>query len=165
MKKIIFVLLILALPVSASTDGAKRETVEQLLKVMNVDKTIDAMYAQMDQMFLGMAKEIGVKESEQQIFDKFMSKAAASMKEEMTWEKMKEPMIDVYLKHYTEKEINDMLAFYDTESGKSIINKMPAVMEDSMLISQKMFKEFIPRLKGLSEELQKELKQARMKPQ
>jgi hypothetical protein len=94
-----------------------------------------------------------------------MSKAAAAMKGEMTWEKMKEPMIDVYLKHYTEIEINDMLAFYNTESGKSIIKKMPAVMEDSMLISQKMFKEFMPRLKGLSDELQKDLKQARMKPQ
>jgi hypothetical protein len=58
-----------------------------------------------------------------------MSKAAAAMKGEMTWEKMKEPMIDVYLKHYTEIEINDMLAFYNTESGKSIIKKMPAVME------------------------------------
>lgn len=166
MKKIMVVVFMMVLPVVCVADNeAKRESIEQLLVVMNVDAMIDSMYTQMDRMFQGMAKELGVKESEREIFDKFMSKTAAAMKEEMTWVKMKEPMIDVYIKNYSEEEINDMLAFYESESGRSIIKKMPAVMADSMLISQNMLKDFMPRLKELSAELENDLKQARNKGQ
>ena len=56
----------------------------------------------------------------------------------MNWAKMKKPMIKIYLKHYSEKEIKDMVAFYKSDSGQSMIQKMPAVMGDSMLLSQEM---------------------------
>jgi hypothetical protein len=162
MKKIALVLLLLIVPVLVNAENnVQRETVERLLEVMKADKMIDAMYSQMDQMFVGFAKELNVKEDERPIFDKFMSKAVATMKEEMTWEKMKDPMINVYMKHYTETEINDLLVFYSSESGKSIINKIPAVMQDSMLISQSMLKEFMPKLMKMSEELSKDLMTAR----
>ena len=164
MKKAAMVLLIAMIPIFVSAEGnVKRETVERLLSVMNVEKMIDSMYSQMDQMFVGMAKQLDIKESEQPIFDKFMLKVASAMREEMTWQKMKEPMIDIYIKHYTESEINDLLAFYSSDSGRSIINKMPAVMQDSMLISQSMLRDFMPKMKELSKELGKELKLARSK--
>jgi hypothetical protein len=164
MRKLLVILFvsIFLFPIASNADtNTKRKTVEQLMVSMKVDKMLDSMYSQMDQMFVGMAQELGVKESERQIFDKFMSNVAKAMKEEMTWDKLKEPMIDIYLKHYSEKEINDMLAFYNSESGKTIIDKMPLVTKESMQISQQLFKGFLPRLKMLSDELQKELQQAR----
>ena len=67
----------------------------------------------------------------------------------MNWEKMKEPIVEVYLKHYTHREISDMTAFYDSETGRSMIRKMPVVMQDTMLISQSILKDFLPRLQVL----------------
>lgn len=153
--------LLMAPSLVNADDKDQRRQVERLLEVMKVEQAIDSMYSQIDQMFVGMAKELGVKQSEQPIFDRYMQKVAAAMKEEMTWQKMKEPMIDVYMKHYSKAEINDMLAFYSSESGRSIIAKMPSVMQDSMQISQAMFREFMPRLKQLSTELREELAQSR----
>jgi hypothetical protein len=164
MNKLLIVLFAVLLPFASSADtNAKRETVEHLMVIMKVDDMMNSIYSQMDQMFQGMAKELGVKESEQHLFDKYMSDMAKAMKEEITWEKFKEPMIDIYLKHYSEREINDMLAFYKSESGQSTIDKMPVVMEESMSISQKMFIDFLPKLKGLSTEFHAELQQARTK--
>ncbi len=166
MKQLIFTLILMMTSTLASAENAvKRESVEHLLEVMKVEATIDAMYSQLDQMFLGMAKQLGIRESEQHIFDNFMSRMATAMEEEMTWEKMKDPMIDIYIKHYSETEINDLLKFYSTDSGKAIISKMPLVMHDSMLVSQSMIKDFMPRIKELSIELNKELKQARNEKQ
>ncbi len=162
MRKLAFILFILIAPTIANAEkSVQRETVERLLEVMHAEQIITTMYSQIDQMFAGIAKNLGVKESEQEIFNKFMSKVVAAMKKEMTWQKMKDPMIDIYIKHYTETEINDLLAFYSSKSGKSILKKMPAVMQDSMLISQSMLREFIPKIRTISEELNKELQMTR----
>ncbi len=166
MRTIVFAILLLSISFATQAgSGVKRETVEQLLHVMNAEKMIDSMYSQMDNMFVDLAQQLGVNESERPIFDRFMSKMAHVMKEEMTWAKMKEPIIDIYLKHYTEKEIKDLLAFYSTDSGKAMINKMPVVMQESMLITQSMMKDFMPKIKELSEEMRDELAATRTKSQ
>lgn len=110
-----------------------------------------------------MGKQLGIKESEQPVFDRYMAKVASAMKQELTWEKMKGQIIEIYMKHYTEKEMEDMLAFYSTESGKSIIRKMPKVAQESMIITQTFMKDFMPKMKTLSEELYSELKEERCK--
>lgn len=162
MKGIVVCFLLFALPgISYSEDKSKRESVEKLLILMNVESIIDTMYSQMEQLMVGMGQQLGVKPSEQEIFDKFMSKTVSIMKKEMSWAKMKEPMMQIYLKHYSEKEIQDMVVFYNSESGKSMIQKMPEVMKDSMLLSQKMVKDFIPKMQEMSEELKEELAAAR----
>ena len=162
MKRIIVCFLLFTLPgISYSADESKRESVEKLLVLINADSMIDTVYSQMDQVMQRMGQQLGVKPSEQEIFDKFISKMVSMMKSEMNWAKMKEPMIKIYLKHYSEKEIQDMIAFYKSDSGQSMIRKLPAVMRDSMLLSQKMVKGFIPKLKKMSKELEEELAAAR----
>lgn len=162
MKKIMLIVLLITTPmVSNAESDTKRETVDKLLIAMNMDGMVDDMFSQVEKSLLGMRKDLGVKESEQQIFENYIAKVTSAMKEEMTWERMKGPMIDVYLKHYSQKELDDMLAFYDSETGKSIINKMPAIMAESVPVTQDMHNKFMSRLNVLSKDLRKELKQAR----
>ena len=163
MKRLIVVALGLLLSLGVYAQDSKRKSVEELLRVTKMDSMIDSMYGQMHQMFEGMAKQLGVKPEEQPIFDAYINKVFSVMKEDMNWEKMKEPMIDIYLKHYTEKEIQDMLVFYESETGRSMVAKMPAVMADSMHISQEMLKSFLPKMQIMAQELQTELKKNRDK--
>ncbi|WMN61540.1 DUF2059 domain-containing protein (plasmid) [Pseudoalteromonas xiamenensis] len=72
-------------------------------------------------------------------------------------DKMRADIIDVYLKHYTEKEISDMLAFYESESGRSMLTKMPQVMSDTMQVSMKMVQSFLPKIQELSQEFNEKL--------
>ncbi|MFA5501787.1 MAG: DUF2059 domain-containing protein [Sulfurovaceae bacterium] len=164
MKKLIFILLVLLHSVFANADDiAKRESVEKLLKVMNVDSMVEVMYSETEQMYPKIAKDLKLTKSEQHIFNKFILNVTKVMKEEITWEKLKEPIIGIYMKHYSEKEINDLLAFYDTETGQSIIKKMPIVMKDSMMVSRTMLIELAPKFNKFSEDMLKELKQVRSK--
>ena len=166
MKNLIAIFLLFLIPsVSYSEDMSKRGNVEELLVLMNVDSIIDNIYSQMNQIMQNMAQELKVKPSEKELFDKFTAKMVSIMKSEMNWEKMKEPMTDLYLKHYSDKEIQDMLAFYKSETGRSMIKKMPAVMKDSMSISQNMMKDFIPKMQALSEELKHEIELSRNEKQ
>lgn len=163
-KKLIICIFLLMYPVFLSaSDESKRNDVEKLLSLMNASSIIDTMYSQVNQMIQSMGQQLGVQPSERETFDKYMSKMLAMMKEEMSWEKMKAPMIEIYITHYSEKEIRDMITFYETETGKSILKKMPAVMKDSMYISQSMMEEFIPKLQKVAQAFKEELKAERNK--
>lgn len=165
MKNAVLIGVLLLMPLCAqANDDAKRAKIERILQVTKVESMVDNMYAQVDAALVGMAQELGIQASEQVVFDRYMSKVAAAMAEQMTWAKIKEPTIDIYMKHYSEKEIDDMLVFYSSDSGKAIIEKMPKVMEESLLLSQSMLRDFMPKMKQLSLELSQELEAQRGEP-
>ncbi|MEJ2395650.1 MAG: DUF2059 domain-containing protein [Candidatus Thiodiazotropha sp.] len=161
MKKLLAVVLMVLLSFGVYAQDSKRESIEELLRVTNMDSMIDSIYEQMGKMSEGMGKQLGVKPDEQPIFDAYMNKVFSAMKEDMNWEKMKGPLIDIYLKHYTEKEIQDMLTFYKSETGRSMVSKMPTVMADYMQVSQEMMKSFLPKMQSMAKELRSELKNHR----
>ncbi len=166
MKKIFIVILLLFLPITVyAENGVDRATVEELLEVTNVKSIVDTMYSEIDQMLEGLATQLGISEEEQPIFKKYLTKVKASVNEEISWDKMKDPMIELYMKHYTEKEIRDILAFYKTDTGKSLVEKMPLVMQDSMQLSQSTFRKTLPKIQELAEEMQAELLQVRSENQ
>ena len=164
MKRLIVALLIAITPMMAQADeGVDRETVEQLLEVANNESMIDAMNGEVDQMIAGLPAQLGLTEEEQYLFDNFMTKLHDSMKEEVSWKRIKDPMIEIYMKHYTKKEIEELLAFYRTETGQSLIKKMPLVMRDAMQLSQQMLVNFLPKIQVMVEEMKNEVMRLREK--
>ncbi len=161
MKKLVAAFIMVLLSFGVYAQDSKRESIEELLRVTNMDSMIDSIYEQMGKMSEGMGKQLGVKPDEQPIFDAYMNKVFSAMKEDMNWEKMKAPLVDIYLKHYTEKEIQDMLTFYKSETGRSMVSKMPTVMADYMQVSQEMMKSFLPKMQTMAKELRSELKNHR----
>jgi uncharacterized protein len=57
----------------------------------------------------------------------------------------------VYAKHFTHDDINSMLAFYATPLGIKMIQTMPAVLQDSAAIGQRLMQQELPRLISLLE--------------
>lgn len=165
MKYFFSLVLSSLLTLPALAEDSRRATVEALLAATDADSVIDSMYAQMDQMFAGMGQQLGVQPTEQAAFENYMNSVSALMREEMSWEKMREPIIDIYLAHYSEKEIQDMLAFYQSETGRSMVTKMPIVMDESMKLSQQMFADMMPKLQMLALEFQRELQLIRGEPE
>lgn len=45
-------------------------------------------------------------------------------------------VIPVYVKHYTDEEIVQLIEFYKTPLGKKIIEKMPAIAKESFVIGE-----------------------------
>lgn len=158
--KKIFVLaigLIFSLGAFAS-EPAKKESVEKLLELTEASKMVDSMYAQMENMFASMATQVGVTEKSRPAYDKYMKKVFELISEDMSWKKMKEPLVQIYIKHLTEEEVQGMIAFYRTDIGKSTIKKMPAIIQDSMGLSQQMMIDTLPKIKVLAEEMAAEVK-------
>jgi len=162
-KVLIMLFLVFFSGFSFADEDAKKQKLDELLTLMNADALIDSIYSQMDQMVMGLEQHLGVKPSEKALFDEHTNKTTQIIKQEMSWEKMKAPMIAIYMKHYTESEIADMVAFYKTQTGQSMIKKMPLVMNDTMMMSQSLMKDIMPKMQALSVELKEKLAAVRNK--
>ncbi|WP_339773341.1 DUF2059 domain-containing protein [uncultured Paraglaciecola sp.] len=162
MKIRIFLFTLACLTFGAHAENkASRESVEQLMVLTDVSKMMEAMQEQVSNMFNNMATQMNISEQERPAFQKYMGKLDILFKEQMTWQQFKDPMINVYLKHFNQKEINGLIAFYQSDVGRSMTQKMPLVMQDSMLVGQQMMQGVMPKVQAIAEELQGEIQQAR----
>ena len=150
-KTLLAIFLLFSLSANASEEN-KRIQVDRLLELTNVDSMMDQMYSQIMNMTKNIQKEKGITERELPLYEEHEKKVLALLKSEMGWNQMKGPLIELYLKHFTEIELIDMVAFYESETGQSILEKMPVVMQESMIIGQNLVVENLPKLEALSQE-------------
>jgi uncharacterized protein len=141
----------------AAEKPASRESVEELIELTGSSQMVDAMYGQVGQMFEGLGESMGLTQTERPAFDRYMQKVAALLQEDMSWEKMKAPMIDIYVRNFTEREVQGLITFYRSDIGRSMVAKMPVVMQESMGISQNMLHDTMPKVQALAEGLQSEI--------
>jgi uncharacterized protein len=153
-------LMVLSMGVNAETN-TKQAALDELVEIMDMDKLVDSIYSQMESSMQNMSKQMGVKPSEQALFDKHSAEMRKILREGMSWQKMKPHTVELYDRNFSEKEVMDMLAFYKTKTGQSILKKMPVVMQESMTMGQTMMQDVIPKIQALSQQLTADLKQQR----
>lgn len=63
-------------------------------------------------------------------------------------------LVDIYIKHFNEKDIDKMIEFYSTKTGKKVIKTTPEITKDLFSI---MVKRYIPKMKEAVMEKMKEV--------
>lgn len=75
----------------------------------------------------------------------------------LTWSDLEPAMVKIYQDNFTQEDINGLIAFYKTPPGKTTIEKMPVVMQQSMAVGQDAMMKVMPELtevmKGFVSEL------------
>ncbi|MCG9630462.1 DUF2059 domain-containing protein [Vibrio sp. Isolate30] len=161
MKKVVIALMLL-LPLHLSAaESSKQEKVDALVEVMNLDEMVDAMHIQIQNMMNNLHQNLEITESERPLFDEYYQKVGVVMQEQLSWKQFEPMMLNIYNKHFTEEEITAMLEFYRSETGQSILSKMPVVMQESMVTSQAMAQRLMPEVQALTEEFDRKLKEHR----
>lgn len=132
---------------------ASPASVERLLKALDMERTLDASFDQIGQIARGMGEQAGVGSRNRDDFERYMQRVSEVVREEAGWAKMKEPLVQIYAKHYSEAEVQGLIAFYESPLGRSMTAKTPAIMQDSALITQDLMKRLMPRIAGLAKEM------------
>jgi len=83
------------------------------------------------------------------------------MRAEMSWAKMAPDLKQIYKQNFSESEIEGLLAFYQSPVGKSFVEKMPAISQESMMLGQTMAMNLTPQLQELTTELKAEIDEYR----
>lgn len=123
-KAILAILCLLALahPLQAQEGNTKEQDIRRLLVLTGSDKLADQI---MDQMMVALDTDGGDKG----FWEGFRA--------EIDSEELMRMVIPIYDKHLTHEEIKGLIAFYQTPLGAKLIEKLPAIAQDSMLVGMK----------------------------
>lgn len=140
-----YALLVTALitaPCSLADEKSHRKAAEELLLAMNLDKQLSAA---IDQMI-----DIQVKSSPQlapykEVMKKFLNK-------HMSMKSLKEDIISIYAGAFSEGELNEIIRFYRTPTGRKMIEKLPELTNKGMQLGAQKVQENQDELRHMLQE-------------
>ena len=100
-------------------EASHRAAAEELLTEANTDKT---MKAAIDTMLAAQLKANRALVPVKDVMRKFLVK-------HLSYESIKEELIDLHVKEFSEAELKEIAAFYRTPTGKKFIEKQPVMMQ------------------------------------
>ncbi len=142
------------------------QSVNQLLQLTKVDRQMDSVFAQMEGAMKAslqrLTKGRPLSTDEQATLDKQQAKMAAILKEELSWDKVKDQYVRAYREMFSQEEIDGLIAFYQTPAGQSLVSKQPELAKRTMTILQQRMAPVMQRIQKMSEEAASELKKAKV---
>ena len=161
MRLVVF-LIVTSTIVQAAENRPTEASIKQLLEIAQAHKLIDTMMAQMENLMKTAMDQATqgkpVSPKIQKDIDKNRSDMIAILKEELSWEKMEPLYLRVYQQSFSQEEVDGMIAFYKTPIGQALLNKMPTVMQNTMLEMQKRTGPMIQRIQRMQQEIVAEIK-------
>lgn len=161
MKRLLLFILPLFISCAAfaqTSSPASTASIQRLLELTNTPQLYDATMKQMSTI---LDKHSGrlmnqIPPEKQAKFKEMLKKMDAMVQEEMSWKKMAPEYVKIYAETFTQKEIDDLIAFYNTPSGQSFIKKQPLVLQRTMALSQEKMGIMMGRLPGMVQQLMSE---------
>lgn len=86
----------------------------------------------------------------------------AFFKKSMGWDSVKEDIANLYIKHYTAKEIDELNTFYNSPTGQKSLEIMPQLASTGAIIQQNKLMENMKDLKAMIENELKNLNSKRL---
>lgn len=155
--KALLLSVLVMLSLNCFATPAKKETLEELFRLTDMSKMLDAVYARSEAMAKQSTPAVESTEAQKSVVSKYAEKRAALMREEISWDKLKSPIIDAYASVYTDKEVRDIIKFYKTPTGKKMLKKIPELTNATVNVLQKSMQNFLPKLQSLQAEMAAEL--------
>src|SRR5262249_14591380 len=121
---------------SAESAENHRAAAERLLLLLDMQKLIDAM---LDASLKGQIET-------NPDLARFSEEMRAFLKKYMSWESLKDDLVRIYMDAYTQRELEDILAFYATPTGKKTIELMPELARKGAEIGQQRVQAHLPEL-------------------
>jgi hypothetical protein len=140
MKSVILIGMLCVFAISNSYSQTKQESISELFHLMQKDSVIDKTLASMMPSLSKMTLPDGtvIAESQMNQFTNIV-KIAKELSAKMQTEEMA-----LYDKYFSQKEIQELIAFYKTETGKKFIDMTPKMKNElSQIVRQKYMPEIL----------------------
>jgi hypothetical protein len=157
--------LLLAVHPLAAAEPSDR-SLEKLFELSEVKKLSEASVNQVNLMINSMVEEAVMRKKStperqneyEKLLPGFSKKLQGIVKEEMSWQKMKAAYLKIYRQNLSQEEVDSLISFYQSATGKMFLKKMPVITQDSMRVTMELMEPISARIKESSSELEKALK-------
>jgi uncharacterized protein len=140
------------------------ESLRQLFEATHITRVLDSflptidtsMQADIRQALNGQAPNA----KQQQIIDDMRTQTVKLLRDNLSWEKLEPIYLDIYRRNFTQQEVDDMLVFYRSPTGRSVVDKMPATTDEASHAVQKRLPPIIDQIKIIEHDTAEKLKGA-----
>lgn len=134
---------------------------ERFLRLANADKLAVPAYAQVQHMFAQRFAQVQAPEGKKALLESYQAKANASLDKAVSWDKIKPDMVKLYTSNFSEQELKELIAFYQSPLGKKMLGKMPTLTEQSAKLAQAKLETAVPEVNKLLADMTEELAPAK----
>jgi uncharacterized protein len=169
-RKIVVAALIasLAAPLAsyaAETDSRPSEqSLKELLELTQTRSIFDNVLSQANDSAVAAISRATqgqtLTDEQKKILSESRTRALALVKQQLNWDALEPSVINAYRDTFTQQEIDAMLKFYRSPSGKAVVSKMPQVMEKMSQQVQGEIQTLAPKLAQLQRDTAARLKSA-----
>lgn len=156
MKAVLAALLLSFACLGAAAAPPSPESLDRLLKAMDAEQTVKNVQQYGEAMMKGTIDRVAqvrqLTPEQRKKLDDAAQRQSAAMREEMSWAMMKPMYVQVYSETFTQEEIDGLIAFYESPSGRAFIAKMPMVLQKSMSFLQNRIDGLMQRMQGAIKE-------------
>ena len=135
MKKLLFLLILTTVIGTNGFSQDKNSDIMRLLEVMNTEQMSESMFSSMipalKQQVTSLVKDDTSKEKVDEAMGKLMEEVAEEMKA-MTSKLNSTEMVNIYDKHFSQEEIKNLIDFYESPTGKKLLEKTPEISNELM---------------------------------
>ena len=89
---------------------------------------------------------------------RFFEEQQAELRQVLAWEKMLPVYLEVYRQTYEVQDIEAMIAFYETDAGRRMVERQPVLFRNLMAAVTRIME---PEMAGLRERTERRLEQMR----
>ncbi|WP_263144282.1 DUF2059 domain-containing protein [Pseudomonas sp. RIT-PI-AD] len=130
---------------------------ESFLKLMHADQGTVALYGQVQQMFNQRFEQLQAPATKKATLETYTAKANAALDKAVGWDKLKPDLVKLYVSNFSETELKDMIAFYQSPTGKKMMEKMPQLGNEAARLTQAKLEPAVPVVNKLLEDMTGEL--------
>ena len=137
MKKLLIPLL-LGLAFAGNVEAAPPTPaqIDRLLQVMDAQKVIDQMVPAMMQATRTQMEQLldrnQASQADRDRMQRILAAQEASVRDMLSWDKLKPLYVRVYSDTMTADEVLAMTRFYESPEGRSVMQKMPQILQRTM---------------------------------
>ncbi len=161
MKKFIAILSVLAISATAHAAPPTEASINRLLDDSQADKVLDAIKPQLQNMMKQMEQQAqngkALSAADQKVVDKFRDRVISIMNKNLTMAVLKPQYVRVYAQNFSQEEIDGMIAFYESPTGKAVVTKLPIVMQSVMAEMPKTLAPMMQEMQKAGKDMNDEL--------
>lgn len=124
-------------PTKAASDSGPAEVadIRKLLELTGSRNMVNQMKGELMAQFRQASPTLPT-----EMFDEMLA--------EMKPEDLEEAIIPIYVKHFTESDIKQLIAFYESPFGRKVMSKLPEIMQESNQVGAEWGQNIVTRVAG-----------------
>ena len=148
---------LLAVSVSARTAADPANT-ERLLELTGMDRSIEAMAAQISQLVQAQVAQLPTRESDSERVTEYLTRIHTLISRELNWDAVKHDFVRAYDRTFTEEEVARLVDFFESPAGSKYVDQIPELQRQALEIAQQHAQlNLVPAIQQMVAQMQAEL--------